>query len=185
MLVIAISGAMASGKDTVAGIIEESLRDRYDVERFALANPLKDFAAKLFPNQDKFKLRSLYQALGDVVRGFDVYAFARYTAQEIREKNPDIAIISDLRFLAEYEYLRNEFRGGFFHIRVIAPLLLRKERLERRGRMPSEVELNHQSETEYLLIPAQFVIENSSSYQKLRTRVENAIRTIFKEEIVR
>lgn len=103
---IAISGKRLSGKDTMA---KELVANEYEVVKFA--TPIYDELLALgFTKEDiaedKEILRPIMLAIGDARRHYDPDHYAKLTIAELEDRNPEFAVISDLRFENEARMLR-------------------------------------------------------------------------------
>ena len=160
---IAVVGQFAAGKTTIAN----ALIEEYCYTRLMLANGIKQMAARLYNGGDpvakngyydvtdvagdplKLSGREVLQELGQVVKSFDRDFWLRWLEADMRE-NEGPFVIDDCRFPFEADYLRER---GWVIVKVETPNLIRMKRYEKTyGRMPTETELNHPSETEVPLI---------------------------------
>lgn len=98
---IALVGKAGSGKDTVAGILKE----QYDIETMALADPIYTIANDLFKMKEKD--RQLLRDIGKSLREIDDYIFIKYLVDRVNNTSKDI-IVTDVRILKEYNRLRNQ-----------------------------------------------------------------------------
>lgn len=119
---IALVGKAGSGKDTVAGILKE----QYDIETMALADPIYTIANDLFKMKEKD--RQLLRDIGKSLREIDDYIFIKYLVDRVNNSSKDI-IVTDVRILKEYNRLRNE---GFKFIILETDNENRYERLKLR-----------------------------------------------------
>jgi dephospho-CoA kinase len=161
---IALVGNMYAGKSTIA----ETLASDLGYVRMAFAAPLKNVAALAYgtidkggkyettldvhpvnpaPDQQLIKsgreiLQQVGQAMKAVDRDFWIKCFQREAA---RYDNVPL-VVDDLRFLFERDMLRE---AGWFIVGVNTPEQVRMDRALRiTGRVPTEAELNHESERE-------------------------------------
>lgn len=126
---IAISGKARSGKDTSARMIKKFLNDKFfTVSKFAFADDIKVIAKILFPiltedqlygdsvNRDftvckDTTIRKLAQEIGKFGRNFDENIWAKNTLYKVKTSKAFCKIISDLRFVNEYNLLKeNDFK---------------------------------------------------------------------------
>ena len=126
--IIMVSGLKRSGKDYISNIIKnELIKEGYTVDIFAFAKPIKDILTKTLnislDELDTYKnektpividdiehtnMRNVLQDFGKVMKntfGKDVWSKAMI--ENINNSKADIIIISDFRFLIEYESLKS------------------------------------------------------------------------------
>lgn len=179
--VVGVCGRRRSGKDTIASILNEL----YNYENVKISNDLKDALKVLFgfdneqiegcskdaiderwgitPRQAmqfigtevmQYKITEL---LPDMGRKFWIKGFINKHINEDR-LGDRLLVITDIRFLHEYEELKKHLDNDF--------LMLRVER-----DLPSSHIDAHSSEQEYLRIPVHHTIINNSSKDDLRNRL--------------
>ena len=162
---IAFSGKMQVGKTTSA----EYLVRKYGFIKLAFADKLKEIARDLFPEQFETgeKPRKLLQDLGIKMREIDEDVWVKYVLRKIESlpKETNIAI-DDLRFLNEYEAVKN---AGFFVIRIVRDV-------------PPSPFSNHQSETEVEKMPFYWVIYNTSSFGRLYEALDRILMLASSEK---
>ena len=156
---IAVVGQFAAGKSTVA----EYLVEDYGYTRLSLARGIKEIGARLYndgrpiekqqsysvtaPNGAPIRLsgREVLQQLGQVVKDFDRDFWLRWLAADMADSTPPF-VIDDCRFPFEAEFLKSR---GFVVIKLLVTKGERMKRYEATyGRLPTEAEMNHPSETE-------------------------------------
>ena len=122
MKIILISGKARSGKDYLSQLLKERLeKDGLKVFKTAFADKLKEYLCILFNlsleelnnlknsevpfTKNGLTMRNLLQKFGtDIFTSkIDKLFWIKETAKEIIEKNPDVVIISDLRFKDEIQ----------------------------------------------------------------------------------
>jgi dephospho-CoA kinase len=178
--IIAICGMKRSGKDTIA----DHIISKYDYEKIKLADPLKKAVQILFnftddqvgDSDDKDKIDPNWGITPRKVMQFFGTEIMQYKIQEIlptigrkfwinslisnMNMNPTKKyIISDLRFLHEYEEL---IKQNVFIIKVTRKTELLNED-------------NHISEEEWQNIPENLLINNDSDIDSLLIKVDNAL----------
>jgi len=162
---IAFSGKMQVGKTTSA----DYLVRRYGFAKLSFAGKLKEIAHDLFPEQfeNGEKPRKLLQDLGIKMREIDEDVWARYVIRKVESlpKESNIAI-DDLRFLNEYEAVKN---AGFFVVRIVRDV-------------PPSPFSNHQSETEVEKMPFDWVIYNTSTFERLYESLDRVLMLANKEK---
>lgn len=161
---VAIVGKMGAGKSSLAN----HLVDVHKYTRVANAGALKDLAAMAYGPIDKsetyrvtveddmaweqsFKEREIsgrevLQGIGQIVKEFDRDFWLKAMMRDIATKGNGPFVCDDTRFPFEAEFLREK---GWIIAKLYVPKEVRAERYERLyGRVPTESELNHPSETE-------------------------------------
>lgn len=186
MYKIAISGKANSGKSTVGELLFKELKgnENWKPNLVAFADPIKEIVMKMFPiipeehlfgpsefrnnvvpnafkNGNPLTIRTLLHDIGtELGRSYnkniwlDVFDF---TFNNLKNKNAPIIIVSDVRFLNEFNHLKNL---NFTKIRVV-----RKEQLT----------LNHSSETDQESISDNefdYVIHNDFSMDELKLKIK-------------
>lgn len=176
---IALTGAMRSGKDTVA----DYLVGKYGYTRFAFGDGLKDVCRALYPDQfaDGNKPRALLQGFGEDVRKYDSdvwvrKCFARIEGARIDCDNdngnytyPFRSVISDLRLPSEIERCRTE---GYVIIRVKAPSALRIHRAIESADKFAMSDLTHDTESHVDSFAVDYELENGGTLAELYTQVD-------------
>jgi hypothetical protein len=101
--IIGLGHKARHGKDSAARILIEAFPR--DVQRFAFADDLKAVARVMFGMREKDG--PLLQTLGaDVIRRNDPDAWLRSVYYKIAETRPAVAVITDVRFPNELEFVR-------------------------------------------------------------------------------
>jgi hypothetical protein len=114
--------------------------DLYSYEKLAFANPIKEIISTMFPSLDReylfgssehrnkiitisqetgqpITIRQLLQDIGERCKSIDPMIWINALDYSISQnKDRKLIIVSDLRFIDEYKYLKN---NGFFIIRII------------------------------------------------------------------
>lgn len=189
MSIIAICGGKTQGKDTFANYLVY----KYHFENIKISKQLKEIVKLMFNfNEDqingiskdivdekwKIKPRQLMQYIGtdimqfdiqniipDIGRKFWIKSFIENNKDNFKNKN---IIISDLRFIHEYEELKNNNKNIFFI------------RIERDNIIIND---SHKSETEYKNIPVDYIIKNNGTIEDLYKNIDNLFKmnnSIFK-----
>lgn len=186
---VAIVGEFASGKTTLANALIES----HGFKRVSFAGRLKEIAAEVYgggapvEKTGKYEVhplrwddpgvisgREVLQQLGQSVKELDRLFWVRWLMNDIDAgKYGDGPFVTDdCRFPYEAEALRER---GFTIVRVMTPLKTRMERYEMAyGRMPTESELNHPSETEVQQIDWDILVDGTSPVTRLAEDVAAA-----------
>lgn len=141
---ILITGHAREGKSTLAN----ELSEHYKINQYALADPLKRLTDSLFqlfcidPPHLKKDMRPYYQYIGtELCRGTFGENIWCETLDKKLTSDDTIFIISDIRFVNEYEYFSKKY--STFVIRVYNP--------------DANLRLEHVSEQEIDLIPQNFL----------------------------
>ena len=170
MIIIGLSGKKRSGKNTVAKLIATETPSL--CKEFAFADALKDEVAKAcgvkrsFLEENKQNFRLILQGWGtDFRRDLnDKQYWVKKLDSSLYEqfqKNPDcIALITDVRFVDEAEYLR---KCGAVIVRVNRPTTSVDE---------------HSSETDLDSYKFDFVIDNSSTLNNLAADVRRLLHNL-------
>ena len=175
---IAVVGQFAAGKTTVANLLVE----QYGFTRISMAAPFKKMAARLYNNgqpidkSDVYEVthpnggivlksgREMLQDLGQVVKNFDRDFWLRWLAADIRDMEGPF-VIDDVRFPFEADFLRGL---DFTIVKLVVPDEVRMERYEKvYGRLPTQAELAHPSETEVAKIDPDFIMLGTDKPQAL------------------
>ncbi len=177
--IIAICGHKRSGKDTIANYLV-----KYGYKNIKIADQLKTITKQLFNfTNDQVELdikehiderwgispRQAMQFIGTEIMQYEIQKLLpnigrRFWIKSFIEKdienNNDRIVISDMRFLHEYEELK---KYNIFVIMVTRPDYCNKS--------------NHISETDYLNIPADLVITNDGTVEDLLIKIDNTLTT--------
>lgn len=170
MKIIILSGKAESGKNKVASIIENTLKDK-KVITISYASYLKEYAKNIlkWDGNENTKPRTFLQEIGDYVKTIDNKFLINRLLQDIEVyKNYfDVIIISDARFIEEINCIKEKYEN----ISVIN-IIGRENSL-------NNMEKNHITEIaldNYNLYD--FKIENKSSIEELEQKVKNIIEVI-------
>lgn len=170
MQIIILSGKAESGKNKVASIIEENLKDK-KVITISYAFYLKEYAKKIlkWDGLEDTKPRTFLQEIGDYVKEIDKNFLINRLLQDIEvyKKYFDVIIISDARFIEEINCIKEKY----LNTKVI--------NITGRTNKLTEIEKNHITETaldNYDLYD--FKIENTSSIEELEEKVLKIIEVI-------
>lgn len=174
--IIALTGANRVGKDTMANFfVSQGFR------HLKISQPLKDLVKSLFHLED-YQLetdakdtelvfhgkspRQLMQWIGTDIFQHSMSSFVPSVgrnfwiehASHIMQQNPSIPfVISDLRFLHEYEYLRKHFGQRLSVIQIIRPF--------------SSLG-THESDVSYLQVPFSLCYHNEGTKQDMENWVQ-------------
>ena len=200
--IIAICGAKRCGKDVLA----EHLVNKYNYERVAFADPLKEAVKILFDFDDdqvgigkdngtgrkdivdekwgitpraalqfvgtEMMQEKIQELLPDVKRNFFANSLKNYITARMNTTEGQTFVISDLRFMHEYEMLFSIpkiRKDDIVIIRVIRPPSNTTLKLE-------EPHIHiHISETEYMKIPYDVIITNDGTIEGYINKFEKII----------
>lgn len=170
MKVILLSGKAEAGKDTVASLIKQELRDAgYKVLVTHYADLLKYICRVYFGwdgKKDEFG-RQIMQRVGtDTIRGENPDFWVNFVKNVLKffPEEWDFCLIPDARFPNEVEKIKSDFDTHF--IRVIRPN--HKNKL-------TETQLKHPSETSLDGYPADTEIVNDGTLRQLRAKVHRLL----------
>jgi hypothetical protein len=187
---VAIVGEFASGKTTLANALIET----YGFKRVSFAGRLKEMAAEVYgggspvektkeyevwpigaPYPDPISGREVLQRLGQSVKELDKLFWVRWLMNDISAgKYGDGPFVTDdCRFPYEADALRER---GFTIVRVMTPIKTRMQRYEMAyGRLPTEKEMTHPSETEVTLIDWDILVDGTHPVGALASTVTEAL----------
>jgi len=178
-LVIGITGYKRSGKDTVGKIIKQYYDQQgYKCRKYMLADLIKRTLCKLtglsitglenikdskIIEDPSFTYRDALIAFADRYKekhGKEVHY--NYTKGQILKDQPDVAIITDIRYPFESELFRRDFNTKI--IRVIRPGI--------------NVDMSHSSETSIDEIDPDYIVVNDGSIIDLENKVNEVLNQI-------
>ena len=179
MLVVGVTGRAQHGKDTIGHLLVE----RYGFVRYGFADALKELALDVDPilttdpedgrpfglyqlvaeqgwesAKQWSEVRRLLQALGVGVRELvspDAWVHALH--RRLLVERPERAVITDVRFPNEQEYIDQALSGWTFHVH--------------RPYFDSGVSADHESERYVDDLPVSFSFENSGTVEELHELV--------------
>lgn len=174
---VAIVGEFASGKTTLAN----ALIEQHGFRRVSFAGRLKEMAAEVYTegsavektrdyevwplnwdDEGTLSGREILQRLGQSVKELDRLFWVRWLMRDIdRGYYGDGPFVTDdCRFTYEAEALKER---GFLIARVMTPTKVRMQRYEMTyGRLPTEAEMNHPSETEVANIEWDILLDGTA-----------------------
>lgn len=186
--VIAICGFKRSGKDTVADYVSKA----YQYEKRKIADPLKKVCEYLFdlsyeqtdgngkevvderwgvtPRQimQFFGTEVMQYRMADLIpsmdRKFWIKRFVNDSAEYCVSKR---IVVSDLRFLHEFSHVKEAFGAKTVVFRII------NNRVEQNDQ--------HESEKEWLSIPADYVINNDGCLEELHSKIDAIMKSLTME----
>lgn len=181
---IALVGRMASGKTTLATLLEL----RYEYKRISHADGIKMLANFAYGPLDKAQQyavtdkkgdsqllsgRQILQQIGQTVKQVDRDFWVRTTLRRAAETEGP-TVNDDTRFTFEADALRE---AGFVIVRVDTPDEVRFQRYETiYGRRPTDHELNHESEREIDEIEAELTISGTIEPWEATKQLMDAMR---------
>lgn len=165
--VIGLVGRARSGKSTTAKSMQsEALSKGLKADIFEMSSYVvadlntdlpKDLVIPVSYTRENIDPKELVKR-GMSRRAEDPYYWVNLLNNDIRERRPDIAIIPNIRFLNEANFVR------LFDGKLIRVLSLLRDGVEF---ISPDRDPNHQSETEHLKIEADFVLTNMRGKEKL------------------
>jgi len=182
---VAIVGEFASGKTTLAN----ALIEQYGYKRVSFAGRLKEMAADVYGGRAPVEKSAMYevfpldgepldisgrevlQQLGQSVKAMDRLFWVRWLMNDIDagRYGDGPFVTDDCRFPYEAEALRER---GFAIVRVMTPIKVRMERYEMTyGRLPTQKEMTHPSETEVTLIDWDMLVDGTHPVDELAQTV--------------
>lgn len=178
MSIIAICGGKTQGKDTFANYLVQ----KYNYKNIKIAQQLKDVIKFIFNFNDdqvngsskdiidekwKVKPRDLMQYIGTDIMQFNIQSIIPNIGRKLWIKNfienninnnvDKRLVISDLRFLHEYEELKN-YNNNIIFIRIERDTIKSND--------------NHISEIEHEVIPVNYIIKNNDSIEELHKNID-------------
>ena len=183
---IAIAGKAKSGKNTLADLLGQESKLKYQV--FAFADPIKEMVMQMWPNTNRnvlwgpSELRSLYVpdsddkiCFRDVIVDLGTYGRSIYNniwvnstlnkIYPLLEEDLELAIISDVRYMNEY----NKIKDDFITIRII--------------RTNNEYTYDHDSEKDLDVVDNSefdYVVYNDSDIDSLKENCKILLQEILK-----
>jgi dephospho-CoA kinase len=187
--IIALTGSKGAGKDTVSKFIKQYGKDNnLDIRSIAFADPIKAEINRLFEldpinntQYDLFKrtdvkyqlsgylshtvsARHLVREIGMLMRRYDESQFIRYVFKSIEETPDAIWIVTDMRFMQEYELLSKVYNSKKIKIK----------------RNFEEFD-NHITEKGFSDHEVDYVIENFNTENELKDMSIKIFKNILKE----
>lgn len=154
---ISLLGAPSVVRDALVGA---GVRDRFGTSVYNDIIAVVGYdQAKAIPDVRRFLQRLGTEAIRDV---FGQNAWVELVARRAERESPSALVLSDLRFVNEYEWIRSQ--GGIVW-RVVRPSGILTERLD-----------THISETEMIGLAQDHTIHNTGTLGDLETQVTEAFR---------
>lgn len=168
---IALTGKMRSGKDTVANYF--LYNDEGWSNQIAFGDEIKSIAKLYFPEMvAQGKPREIYQSIGQHFRGIDNDVWVKAldkTMNFLMLAGEDNFVISDVRQMNEYEYLK---ANDFTVIKIEADDELRKERTIQAGDVFEPSHFYHETEIAVDSIPYDYLITNNDTLEALMQQIK-------------
>jgi len=177
--VIAICGVMRSGKDTIANYICE----KYDYKHVKIADTLKKTVSVLFGfTQEQLECeskdsidkswgitpRAAMQFLGTEIMQYEIQKLLPNIGRKFwissvvaKLNSKDVYVISDMRFVHEYEYLVEHFQKENVYVIKV--------------QRPNIVSSQHASEKEFEQIKEDILIVNDSCISSLQKKIDDLL----------
>lgn len=153
---VILFGNMYSGKSTIAAALCDM-----GYTKLSFSSALKNFASLAYGTIDKSQYypvtdktgrcemitgRQLLQNMGQIVKEVDKEFWLKCTMRDARNYLDQPLVIDDGRFIFEFLNMKN---AGWFTVGINTPYDKRMERAVKvNGRVPTESEINHESENE-------------------------------------
>lgn len=180
--IIAVSGELAAGKDTVT----EYIMERYGATKFGFSDVLRDILNRLYLPQVRANLGNLAETLRSTF-GKDILAKA--VVQDMAKRGGEFAVIDGVRKKEELDCLK--VLPNFHFIYVSSDLRVRYDRIIKRGENSDDqtktfeefVEDNeHASDTDIPMLKeyADSQISNNGTLQELYAQVDAVIESLKK-----
>jgi hypothetical protein len=185
---VALFGQMASGKSSIAAALVDS-----GYVQLAFAQPLKNISELAYGKIDKSGVyqvtdldgtdstisgREVLQRVGQSIKSHDRDFWLRCFFNTSSNYLDTPLVVDDGRFLFERDSLRGK---GWLVVGINTPERVRRERYQTvYGRLPTEVELNHQSEIELpdIIQQAHIVVNGTADpYENVRVILRAARET--------
>ncbi|MHA1990052.1 MAG: AAA family ATPase [Candidatus Hodarchaeales archaeon] len=163
---IGITGRMGSGKTTIA---KQMIALKGNAELYSIGQKIKNITFEL---DLPFK-RDVLQNTGDFFRSFDQLVWINYLMKHIEKQKNLGAIIDDIRYSVEGEYLRS---NNFILVRAVSSSENRRKRISERDRIEiSEDDWqnwnNHQNESETTSMKVDYEIVNTGNIEDLTNEI--------------
>lgn len=183
MSIIAICGFKRSGKDTIAdGIVKNGMFVKKQIAStlkhvcqliFQLSNDQVDGNSKdIIENRYGKTPREILQFFGTEMMQFKLAELLPNSGRRIWidrllsdiQHNQHV-VISDLRFMHEFQAIKEKYGSKAIVIRVINPNIFNSS--------------SHSSETEWMQIPPDYTIHNDSTIEELNKKIQDVYTEIL------
>lgn len=169
---ISVYGKMRSGKDTVADLI--TLKGGVLTTQIAYGDKMKEHYHSIFGYNGSEKDREGYQWFGQAMRSWVPSIWVDSLEATIRNIDDGRRIIvTDMRQPNEFDHLKER---GFIMIKVETPDHIRMERMNERGEVVTDKELNHETEKNVDKYDYDYRIINDGSLEDLKRKVQTMLR---------
>lgn len=179
-IIIGLAGEIACGKGTIAKYALE----KYSGTSYRFSTMLRDVLNRLYLEYSRQNLQKISMLLR---QNFGEDIMAKVMFEDVKKDAADIVMIDGVRRLADIKYLRQlpEFKLVY----IEADIKKRYERIIRRGENPDDnykafgvfkKEHEHESESQIkdLKNYADFLVNNSSSYEALYEQADKIITQV-------
>ena len=173
--IILVEGTIGVGKTTIA---KQMLALRGNAELYSIGQKIKDIVFEL----DLPYKRDVLQNTGDFFRTYDDLVWINYLMKHINKQKNVGAIIDDIRYSVESEYLKSK---GFIIVRAKSEESLRKERISSRDKISFSDENwidwnTHKNEHDTYSMEADYEIPNNGSIEDLTKEIIKFFNSIEK-----
>lgn len=179
--IIAITGPIASGKDTVKNYICE----KYSAKSYKFSQLFRDLLSRLYLDQNRENLQNISQ---DIRQRFGNDILAKVVSEDLKNSQDEIIVLDGARRLADLKFLWD--LPEFSLISVDAKPQIRYERMKKRGENPgdrektfSQFEMDDKKESEaeipLVMEKANYNLDNNENLDKLYSQIEAVISKII------
>ena len=175
MHVIAITGLIGSGKDSVA----EYIIEKHGYQQIDFGNIAREFTKKTGREVTRKNIQKTRKEL-NVTHGKDI--FSKEVINIIKKNNWQKIIITGFRHLEDLELIKEEFGNNLIFLSIKTDEKIRFERLKKRSspRDPStlkefqEQERNEEEifDIKELMMMVNFIIDNSGTKEELHNKID-------------
>ena len=162
---IAILGKMRSGKNEFANFFEA-----YGLVPVAFGDEIGRLISRYFPEAfAQGKPREHYQLVAQTFRKLRATIWIDEVDKTIREYGLTNVIVTDLRQLNEYEYLK---ANGYTIVKIEAAEEVRLARIAAAGDVFDPEVFNHETEEAVDLVPYDYLVTNNGTIEELLGQAE-------------
>lgn len=169
MKFLILTGQLGSGKDFIANRLAKELEEKgFTVEKGSFGDEVKEDLSKMLNiNENEFYGNKTFERRKQLIEyaegmkekfGQDYWARRFITNLEVI---CDYFIITDMRFLSEYEAIKKYTRGNFFIIRIKSNERYHKKLTDETNNSEDKVKMLEENEKEINDIPTDYIFENT------------------------